>query len=78
MGTKSSRASSHALSATIAAALATAAGGARAQDDVLESVTVTATRRAESIQEVPLRSPSITKTGRSLQPRSNTWNAANG
>jgi outer membrane receptor protein involved in Fe transport len=60
MAIHSSRASSRTLSATIAAVLATAAPGARAQDDdVIANVTVTATRRAESIQEVPLNIAAI-------------------
>jgi outer membrane receptor protein involved in Fe transport len=48
------------LAATIAVVLAAAAAGAQAQDeDVLANVTVTASRRAESIQEVPLNIAAI-------------------
>lgn len=57
---QSSHAPSRILAATIAVVLATAATGAHAQDeDVIADVTVTATRRAESLQEVPLNIAAI-------------------
>ena len=60
MQTQSPRATSPILAATISVVLAAAATGARAQDeDVIANVTVTATRRAESIQEVPLNIAAI-------------------